>query len=152
MKKKHPESLHNCLTKFKKSLPDVENLINISRNWENIIGKELSKECKPLKIEKNLLIISVNHPQWRQALIYNKHKLIESIRKFGINLSNIRIIQYYGENIFNENKYNSKFVWENHPSRVKNKRVILCKSCARPTPEGEIERWGKCTFCWRKDN
>ena len=27
--------------------------------------------------------------------------------------------------------------------------LISCKLCDRPTPKGEIERWGKCTFCWR---
>jgi len=49
--------------------------------WEELIGLELFNECKPLIIEKNILTIAVNRPEWRQALIYNKHRLKERIEK-----------------------------------------------------------------------
>ncbi len=150
MNKNNPEILQNCLLKFKKSWSDFDNLTKLLTNWNKIVGKDLSNECKPLKIEKNTLTIVANHPQWRQALIYNKHKLKESIKKFGINLKNIRIIQNYQDGI-NPNKFSdTKISWENHPSRIKNQMIINCSICNRPTPSGEINRWGKCTFCWRK--
>ena len=47
---------------------------------------------------------------------------------------------------------NEKTVGENHPSRIKNNNMVICKICNSPAPEGEISRWGKCTFCWRKNN
>ena len=147
------ETLKSCLESFKKSWSDFDNLTNLLNKWSLIVGKELSNQCKPLKIEKNILTIVANHPQWRQALIYNKHKLKESIRKIGIDLKNIRIIQSYHLEESNKRLFNMQSSWDNHPSRIKkNAPHVNCKYCNTPTPLGEIERWGKCTFCWRKNN
>ena len=121
-----------------------------SDDWNKVVGNELANECQPLKIENNILTIVANHPQWRQALIYNKHKLKESILKLGINLKNIRIVQNYQDELNKVKVSDNKFVWDNHPSRNNNQKIQNCKVCERPTPLGEIERWGKCTFCWRE--
>tara|TARA_Y100001968_G_scaffold307201_1_gene324781 strand:+ start:122 stop:580 length:459 start_codon:yes stop_codon:yes gene_type:complete len=147
---RNPEALNNCLIKFRKSWSDFDKLLNLSKDWAKVVGKELAKECQPLKIEANTLTIVANHPQWRQALIYNKHKLKESILRLGINLKDIRIVQNYQDKS-NKNKFlNNKFIWDNHPSRAQNQQIQNCKVCKRPTPQREIERWGKCTFCWRE--
>ena len=87
--------MRSCLNDFKKSWEDLNKLSNLNENWEKLIGLELSKACKPLKIEQKTLTIIVNHPQWRQALIYHKHKLKESISGFGINLKEIKICLLY---------------------------------------------------------
>ena len=79
--KRNPNSLKNCLDNFKKSLGDLDKLSKINENWKDLIGLELFQECTPLNIEKKVLTIAVNQPQWRQALIYNKHKLKERIQK-----------------------------------------------------------------------
>ena len=149
MDKRKPETLKNCLTQFKKSWSDLDIILSLSSQWKNIVGTDLAKECKPLKIENNVLTIVANNPQWRQALLYNKHKLKESIIRLGINLKNIRIIQNYQDNKHENNFIDTKKIWDNHPSRVKNKEIILCKICNRPAPKGEIDRWGSCTFCRR---
>ena len=149
MIQRNPEAINNCLIKFRKSWSDFDKLLDLSKEWSKVVGKELSKECQPLKIENNILTIVANHPQWRQALIYNKHKLKESILKLGINLKNIRIVQNYQDKS-NKDKFSNKLIWENHPSRMKNQQILNCKICERPTPLREIERWGKCTFCWRE--
>ena len=94
MNRRYPDPLKNCLDNFKKSWGDLDKLSKINENWKNLIGLELFQECKPLNIEKKILTIAVNHPQWRQALIYNKHKLKERIEKIGITLNDIKIIQY----------------------------------------------------------
>ena len=151
LNKRNPKSLQNCLDDFKKSWKELENLSIISDNWIKLIGLELFKECKPLKIEKKVLIIEVNHPQWRQALIYNKHRLKERIEKIGIDLNEIKIIQNYEKKNPNIKASNGKLLWEKHPSRVNKNNMIICKFCNCPAPEGEISRWGKCTFCWRKN-
>ncbi len=150
MVKRNPEILNNCLIKFRKSWSDFDKLYKLSNDWAKVVGKELAKECQPLKIENNILTIVANHPQWRQALIYNKHKLKESILKSGINLKNIRIVQNYQDESFKDKVSNNKLTWENHPSRIKNQQMQNCKVCERPTPKREIDRWGKCTFCWRE--
>jgi len=144
--------MQNCLNDFKKSWEDLDKLSKLNENWEKLIGLELSRACKPLKIEQKILIIAVNHPQWRQALIYNKHTLKETISRFGINLNEIKIIQHYETKTLDKKKTNTKTVWENHPSRIKNNNMVICNICNSPAPKGEISRWGKCTFCWRKEN
>tara|TARA_B100000925_G_scaffold274848_1_gene240628 strand:+ start:499 stop:957 length:459 start_codon:yes stop_codon:yes gene_type:complete len=147
---RNPEALNKCLIKFRESWSDFDKMLNLSNDWTKVVGKELAKECQPLKIENNILTIVANHPQWRQALIYNKHKIKESILRLGINLNNIRIVQNYQFKL-NKNKVsNTKLIWDNHPSRIKDQQIQNCKICERPTPLREIERWGKCTFCWRE--
>tara|TARA_Y100001968_G_C19436970_1_gene760277 strand:+ start:1514 stop:1891 length:378 start_codon:yes stop_codon:yes gene_type:complete len=123
--------------------------MELTKKWEIIVGKDLSKACKPLKIEKGILTIVANHPEWRQALIYNKHKLKDSIKKFGIKLENIKIIQDYQSNVLKKEYPNLNKDWDNHPSRIQNEELSICKICNSPTPKGEIKRWGKCSFCWR---
>jgi len=152
LKKRNPESIQNCLDEFQKSWEDLNQLTQLNNSWNEVIGNELSRECKPLKIEKKILIIGVNHPQWRQALIYNRHKLIETIRNIGINLKEIKIIQNYEESNLKKTSLDPKKIWENHPCRVKSDGMVACKFCNIPSPKGEILRWGKCIFCWRKNN
>ena len=151
LKKRNPQSLRNCLDDFKKSWDELEKLLIISKNWRKLIGLELLEECKPLKFEKKILTIAVNHPQWRQALIYNKHRLKERIEKIGIDLNEIKIIQNYEIKTPNIKDTNAKFIWDQHPSRVGKNNMSICKLCKCPTPKGEISRWGKCTFCWRQN-
>ena len=152
LNKRNPKSLQNCLDDFKKSWEDLDKLSKINEKWRKLIGLDLFKECKPLKFENKILTIAVNHPQWRQALIYNKHTLKERIIKIGVNLKEIKIIQNYEVSSRNLKLINSKLVWENHPSRVTQNNMGICKFCNSPTPNGEITRWGKCTFCWRQKN
>jgi len=150
--RRNPLSLRNCLDNFKKSWGDLDKLSKINERWKELVGSELFQECKPLNIEKKVLTIAVNHPQWRQALIYNKHKLKERIEKIGITLNEIKIIQNYELNTKNSKAINAKIVWANHPSRVHQNSMSICNLCNSPTPEGEIKRWGSCSFCWRKIN
>ena len=150
-KKRTPQALRICLDEFRKSWDDLDKLSKINDKWSQLIGIELFNECKPLKIEKKILTIAVNNPQWRQALMYNKHKLKEEILKIGINLNEIKIIQNYERKNLKMTAPNAKLIWEQHPIRVNKNKMCLCKFCNCPTPSGEISRWGKCTFCWRKD-
>ena len=150
--KRNPNSLKNCLDNFKKSLGDLDKLSKINENWKDLIGLELFQECTPLNIEKKILTIAVNNPQWRQALIYNKHKLKERIQKIGIILNEIKIIQNYELKNKNIKATNAKLIWARHPSRIFQNNMCTCNLCNSPTPEGEMKRWGMCSFCWRKNN
>ena len=150
LNKRGAQSLRNCLDDFKKSWVDLEKLSQISENWRKLIGLDLFDQCKPLKVEKKIFFITVNHPQWRQALIYSKHKLKKRINELGIDLDEIKIIQNYEHENKNNKTFNAKILWANHPSRINQNNMSICKLCNSPTPEGEIKRWGKCSFCWRE--
>ena len=88
-------SLKECLGTLKNSWKELDLLSKLSENWESLVGIELSKECKPIKIEKGCLFIGASHPQWRQALIYNNHFLKESITKKGFQIKDIKIEQFH---------------------------------------------------------
>jgi len=60
---------------------------------------------------------------------------------------NLKLIKNKNKNI---KATNAKIVWANHPSRINQNNMCICTLCNSPTPEGEIKRWGKCSFCWRK--
>ena len=64
----------------------------------------------------------------------------------------IKIIQNYEIKNKNIQATNAKIVWANHPSRINQNNMRICTLCNSPTPEGEIKRWGKCSFCWRRIN
>jgi predicted nucleic acid-binding Zn ribbon protein len=67
-------------------------------------------------------------------------------------LIEIKIIQNYEIKNKNIQATNAKIVWEKHPSRIHQNNMRICTLCNSPTPEGEIKRWGNCSFCWRKIN
>ena len=102
-----------------------------------------------LTIQNKVLTIGAGHPQWRQALIYNRLKLIESLKSKGYKIKDIRIRQFYPVDL--DQKENEKEIWKNHPSRTDINGIIDCPSCQVPSPKGEIKLWGKCSFCRRKE-
>ena len=51
--------MRDCIDNFKKSWKDLDKLSKLNENWEKLIGLELSKACKPLKIEQKLSLIHI---------------------------------------------------------------------------------------------
>ena len=146
-KAKKEHSIYTCLEEIKTSWKgDVGGLI---QDWEEIAGKQLALNCTPLNIQNKILTIGASHPQWRQALQYNRLELIESLKKNGYQIKEIRIRQYYPVNLVT--KESEKEIWEKHPSRADKNGIINCPFCKVPSPKGEIKLWGKCSFCRRKE-
>jgi len=66
-------------------------------------------------------------------------------------LNEKKIIQNYEIKNKNIKATNAKIVWAKHPSRIYQNNMSICKLCNSPAPDGEIKRWGKCSFCWRQN-
>ena len=144
---KREQSIYKCLEEIKSSWKgDVGELI---QDWTEIAGKQLALNCTPLNLKNKILTIGASHPQWRQAIQYNKPQLIESLKSFGYQIKEIRIRQYYPINLVA--RVSEKEIWERHPSRTDKNGIIGCPSCEVPSPKGEIKLWGKCSFCRRKE-
>ncbi len=144
---KRDQSISKCLEKIKSSWKG--NVGELIQDWKAVAGETLASNCTPLNIQNKVLTIGASHPQWRQALIYNRLELIESLKSFGYQIKEIRIRQYYPVNLVT---YESeKEIWENHPSRIHKQGIISCPFCKVPSPKGEILLWGKCSFCRRKE-
>ena len=105
--------------------------------------------CTPLNIQNKILTIGASHPQWRQALQYNRLELIESLKSYGYQIKEIRIRQHYPNDLVT--KVNEKEIWEKHPSRTDKTGITNCPLCKVPSPKGEVKLWGKCSFCRRKE-
>ncbi len=144
------ESLGKCLESLRFSIQKKNALGSIIQNWETIAGKQLASNCNPLQLNRGILIIGASHPQWRQALIYNRLALISSLQKAGFKIKDIRIQQYYPQKNINL-KSDEKDIWENHPSRMDIHGIVTCKTCGNPCPAGELKLWNKCGFCRRLD-
>ena len=146
-KAKREQSIFTCLEKIKSSWEgDVGGVI---QNWAEIAGEQLSLNCTPLNIKNKVLTIGASHPQWRQALQYNRLELIESLKSYGYQIREIRIRQHYPINLVT--RESEKEIWEKHPSRTDKNGIINCPFCNVPSPKGEIKLWGKCSFCRRKE-
>ncbi len=95
------------------------------------------------------LTIGASHPQWRQALQYNRLELIESLKLYGYQIKEIRIRQHYPNDLVASES--EKEIWEKHPSRTDKNGITNCPFCKVPSPKGEVKLWGKCSFCRRKE-
>ncbi len=143
------DSISQCLEKIKASWMKKGSIGGLIQNWEQITGSQLASNCTPLSIHNKVLTIGASHPQWRQALLYNRIQLIESLKSHGYNIKEIRIQQYYPAALVKGES--EKDVWSKHPSRTDIHGLSICQHCKAPSPNGEINLWGKCCFCRRKE-
>ncbi len=125
------------------------NLGGLIQDWRAIAGEQLALNCTPLNIQNKILTIGASQPQWRQALLYNRLKLIDSLQSNGYKIKDIRIRQHYPNDLVN--RESEKEIWEKHPSRTDKTGITNCPFCKIPSPKGEVKLWGKCSFCRRKE-
>ncbi len=151
LKKKEQKlsSLSNCIDKLKVEWLKNKSIAALWNDWPRIAGNKLASNCIPLNFQGGILTIGSNHPQWIQALIFNRNQLLAALRAEGHEIKDLRIQQYYPQKI--EPKDNETFIWEKHPSRVDIYGKKKCPICNAPSPIGEISLWGKCGLCRRND-
>ena len=142
-------SLFNTLEKIRISSKKEGTIGAIIQDWAKIAGSNLATNCFPINLRQKVLTIGANHPQWRQALFYNRLQLISSLKSAGHKVTDIRIKQYYPPK--RTDIPSEKDLWNNHPSRIDIHGTETCISCSNPAPKGELELWGKCSFCRRKE-
>lgn len=138
-KTKREQSIHTCLEEIKSSWKG--NVGGLIQDWAKIAGEQLALNCTPLNIQNKVLTIGASHPQWRQALLYNRLELIESLKSHGYQIKEIRIRQHYPINLVK--RETEKEIWENHPSRTDKNGITNCPFCSVPSPKGEIKLWGR---------
>lgn len=72
-------------------------LSNISRNWEQIVGKNVAEHTRASAIKGNRLFVDVDNPIWSTQLLLLKNKIIENINKMTEN-SHIKDIYFNNVN------------------------------------------------------
>ena len=146
-KSRREQSIFKCLEEIKSSWKG--NVGGLIQDWGKIAGKQLALNCTPLNIQNKILTIGASHPQWRQALQYNRLELIKSLNAHGYQIKEIRIRQHYPIDLVSQKT--EKEIWEKHPSRTDINGIINCPICNVPSPKGEIKLWNKCSFCRRTE-
>ena len=142
-------SLSNCIDRLKVEWQKDKSIAALWKDWPRVAGEKLSMNCIPLHFQGGVLTVGSSHPQWIQALIFNRNQLIAALRAEGHEIRDLRIQQHYPKEI--KPKDNETSIWEKHPSRVDVFGKKKCPLCNAPAPIGEISLWGKCGFCRRNE-
>ncbi len=143
------EALSNCLNDIELSWRKKGLLAGLWNDWPAIAGQQLAPHSRPISFQRGILVIGASHPQWLQALIYNRSQLLAAIRARGHTVKGIKIQQYHPSKTKDIEK--ESIVWSRHPSRIDIHGTEECTICGSPAPSGEISLWGKCSFCRRAE-
>ena len=143
-------SLSSCLENVKLSWQKKSNSIaGLWNDWSKLAGEPLASNCSPLSLRRGVLAIGAKHPQWLQALRYNRNQLLARLRAEGYEIRDLRIQQHHPP-ISKGQIESEQNIWARHPSRIDVHGMSTCKVCCRPAPSGEMELWGMCGFCRRQ--
>ena len=69
-----PSVLHNLLKKY--DLSEAVNREQLFSNWESLVGKKISKQCKPVEINDGELIIQAKNNIWKHELGQRQEDLL----------------------------------------------------------------------------
>ncbi|MCH2566630.1 MAG: DUF721 domain-containing protein [Prochlorococcus sp. ALOHA_A2.0_51] len=140
-------ALCNCLESIKRDWKQQGSMAGLWQEWPRLAGPLLAPHCRPLNIRQGVLIIGASHPQWRQALLYNRPQLLAALRAAGHDIKDLRIQQHHpGSTPKLESEAS---IWARHPSRIDVHGMAACHACGSPAPAGEMALWGRCGFCRR---
>ena len=143
-----PTTISSCLNDLKASWKQNGSIAGIWQEWPRLAGPQLAPHCLPLSFRHGILVIGANHPQWRQALQYNRPQLLAALRNAGHDVKDLRIQQHHS--LSKEAIESEQSIWARHPSRSDVHGMTSCSVCKSPAPAGEMALWGKCGFCRRK--
>lgn len=141
--------LGSCLKALQQDWRKDGNLAGLWQDWPRIAGERLAPHCSPLGLQRGVLTIGASHPQWRQALQYNRPQLLAALRRAGHPVRDLRIQQHHASRT--PTPEDEQQIWARHPSRIDVHGLDTCPVCKRPSPKGEIALWSFCGFCRRQE-
>ena len=89
------EALQTCLSALQKEWRKHDHLAALWQDWPRVAGAQLAPHCRPLSLQRGVLTVGASHPQWRQALLYNKPQLISALHQAGHAVRDLRIQQHH---------------------------------------------------------
>ncbi len=139
-----------CLETLKQQWRQEGQIAALWQAWPAIAGPQLAPHCRPLQLQGDLLTVGAAPGPWLQALQYNRHQLLGSLRAAGFRLRDLRFRQVHPTTLPPPGSALEEQAWALHPSRVDVHGLADCPDCGRPAPAGEMARWGHCSFCRRQ--
>jgi predicted nucleic acid-binding Zn ribbon protein len=140
-----------CLEQLQKGWKGEGNLAALWQAWPRIAGPQLAPHCRPLSLRSGVLSVGAAPGPWLQALQYNRHQLLGALRGAGFAVRDLRLQQHHAVALPAPAGELEADVWARHPSRVDVHGMGTCPRCRRPSPAGEMARWGHCSFCRRQE-
>ena len=140
-----------CLDGLQQEWKQEGRIAALWQAWPTIAGPQLAPHCRPLQLQGDLLTVGAAPGPWLQALQYNRHQLLGSLRGAGFSLRDLRFRQMHATPLPPPGSSQEEEAWALHPSRVDVHGLADCPACGRPAPAGEMARWGHCSFCRRQE-
>lgn len=74
-------ALDTALNEFAASVGIAKKLreYNILTSWETIVGEQIARVAKPMRIDNGLLLVTVVSAPWRAELTIRRREMIEKI-------------------------------------------------------------------------
>ena len=144
------QALGSVLSELERHWRGEGHLAALWQAWPRIAGPQLAQHCRPLRLQGRRLTVGASHPQWLQALRFNRHQLLGALRAAGFAVQDIQIQQHHAEALPAPGSDQEAQAWAQHPSRVDVFGMASCPCCSRPAPAGELQRWSHCSLCERQ--
>ena len=144
------QGLGSCLDAVQSQWRQDAGLAALWQAWPRIAGPQLAPHCQPLRLQAGRLVVGASQPQWLQALRFNKHQLLGALRGAGFSVKDLVLQQHQPTPLPRPGTVQEQEAWGRHPSRIDVFGMAECQRCQRPSPAGELQRWGHCSFCQRE--
>jgi predicted nucleic acid-binding Zn ribbon protein len=76
-----PSRLGDVLRAALGRLPEAQRLADhaVWTHWDAVVGATLARHARPERLQRGLLIVAVDSPEWMQELQFLKHELRERL-------------------------------------------------------------------------
>ena len=78
-----PKSIKTLMSDYFKgtNLKEINQAINISTVWKNIVGNTIAKNTELQKFKNGKITVKTSNPIWRNELIFQKEDLLNRLKK-----------------------------------------------------------------------
>jgi len=78
-----PKSIKTVMSDYFKgtNLKEINQAINISTVWKNIVGNTIAKNTEIQKFKNGKITVKTSNPIWRNELIFQKEDLLNRLKK-----------------------------------------------------------------------
>ena len=85
------KKINELISQFisKQNVQSSHSNLSFSSLWEQVVGKEVSRETSNLKFQNNTLYISIENPYLKRDLISQKEKIIQRVQALNSNINQI---------------------------------------------------------------
>ena len=59
--------------------PPVDVLVVVFNNWEDVVGPDVARHCRPVAIDANQLVVVADDPMWADELRWNSEKVLDRL-------------------------------------------------------------------------